>query len=107
MEEKLWQERKGLFFKPNSGYAGKGAYRGMNLTKRVFAEILQGDYVAQKLAPPGERAVACTMPKRFCSSMMCAVMCMTEKYSWSPPGCIRDRPPTFARRGEVLRWCVL
>ena len=29
----------------------------MNLTKRVFAEILQGDYVAQKLAPPGERAV--------------------------------------------------
>lgn len=57
MEETLWQERKSLFFKPNSGYGGKGAYRGANLTKRVFGEILRGDYVAQRLALPGERAV--------------------------------------------------
>lgn len=57
MEEMLWAERKNLFFKPNSGYGSKGAYRGEKLTKRVFGEILQGDYVAQKLAPPGERAV--------------------------------------------------
>ena len=57
MEEQLWTERKQWFFKPVSGYGGKGAYRGANLTKRVFAEIMQGDYVAQKLAPPGERAV--------------------------------------------------
>ncbi len=57
MDEQLWTERKQWFFKPNSGYGGKGAYRGANLTKRVFAEIMQGDYVAQKLAPPGERAV--------------------------------------------------
>ena len=34
-----------------------GAYCGEKLTKRVFADILQGGYVAQKLAPPGERAV--------------------------------------------------
>jgi len=27
------------------------------VTKRVFAEIMQGDYVAQKMAQPGERAV--------------------------------------------------
>jgi hypothetical protein len=57
MEDKLWQERKSLFFKPNSGYGSKGAYRGEKLTKRVFGEILQSDYVAQRLAPPGERAV--------------------------------------------------
>lgn len=57
MEDKLWAERKNLFFKPDSGYGSKGAYRGANLTKRVFAEILQGGYVAQILAPPGERAV--------------------------------------------------
>jgi len=57
MEETLWKDRKNLFFKPDSGYGGKGAYRGMNLTKRVFAEILHGGYVAQKLAAPGERAV--------------------------------------------------
>ena len=57
MEAALWAERKSLFFKPRSGYGSKGAYRGTNLTKRVFAEILQGGYVAQKLAPPGERAL--------------------------------------------------
>ena len=57
MEERLWSERKQLFFKPNSGYGSKGAYRGEKLTKRVFGEILQGNYVAQKLAPPAERAV--------------------------------------------------
>ncbi|MBI5753399.1 MAG: hypothetical protein HZA59_14840 [Hydrogenophilales bacterium] len=57
MEAMLWAERKQWFFKPNSGYGSKGAYRGEKLTRRVFAEILQGDYVAQKLAAPGERAV--------------------------------------------------
>jgi len=57
MEETLWAGRKDLFFKPNSGYGSKGAYRGEKMTKRVFAEILQSDYVAQKMAPPGERAV--------------------------------------------------
>ena len=58
MEAMLWQERKNLFFKPAGGYGSKGAYRGDKLTKRVFGEIMQGDYVAQRLAPPGERAVS-------------------------------------------------
>lgn len=57
MEATLWAERKQLFFKPDSGYASKGAYRGANLTHRVFDEIMQGGYVAQKLAAPGERSV--------------------------------------------------
>lgn len=57
MGEVLWAERKQWFFKPNSGYGSKGAYRGDKLTRRVFAEILQSDYVAQKMAAPGERSV--------------------------------------------------
>lgn len=52
-----WTERKQWFFKPVSGYGAKGAYRGDKLTRRVFEEILDGDYVAQKLALPGECAV--------------------------------------------------
>lgn len=55
--EQWWAERKHWFFKPVSGYGSKGAYRGEKLTKRVFEEILQSDYVAQKLALPGERKV--------------------------------------------------
>jgi hypothetical protein len=52
-----WADRKQWFFKPVSGYGGKGAYRGEKLTKRVFDEILQSEYVAQRLAVPGERKV--------------------------------------------------
>ncbi len=55
--EHLWAERKKLFFKPCSGYGSRGAYRGEKLTRRVFGEILDADYVAQQLAPPGERCV--------------------------------------------------
>lgn len=57
--ESWWADRKQWFFKPVSGYGSKGAYRGEKLTKRVFDEIMQSDYVAQRLAAPGERKV-CT-----------------------------------------------
>jgi len=53
--ETLWRQRKQLFFKPAKGYGSKAAYRGDKLTKRVFAEILEGDYVAQTLVQPSER----------------------------------------------------
>ncbi|MDD2685540.1 MAG: hypothetical protein PHY62_05230 [Gallionella sp.] len=55
MAEMLWTQRKQWFFKPVSGYGSKGAYRGEKLTKRVFAEIMQGGYIAQHLLAPGER----------------------------------------------------
>lgn len=48
----LWARRKGLFFKPVSGYGSKAAYRGDKLTKRVFEEIIAGDNIAQALVPP-------------------------------------------------------
>ena len=53
--EDLWARRKQLFFKPAAGFGGKAAYRGDKLTKRVFEEILAGDYVAQALVPPSQR----------------------------------------------------
>lgn len=53
--ERLWRERRGLFFKPCAGYGSRAAYRGDKLTQRVWQEILAGDYVAQALRPPGER----------------------------------------------------
>jgi hypothetical protein len=52
-----WDERKQWFFKPASGYGSKGAYRGDKMTKRVFEEVVHSDYVAQRLAQPGERKV--------------------------------------------------
>ncbi|MDD2928794.1 MAG: hypothetical protein PHY50_03115 [Sideroxydans sp.] len=55
--ERWWGMRKEWFFKPVSGYGSKGAYRGDKMTKRVFEEVLQADYIAQRLALPGERKV--------------------------------------------------
>jgi len=55
--EQWWQERKQWFFKPATGYGSKGSYSGAKLTRRVFEEILQGGYVAQRMAAPGERMV--------------------------------------------------
>ncbi len=55
--DSLWESRKTLFFKPFIGHGSKGVYRGDKVTKRVFAEILQGDYMAQTLAPPSETIV--------------------------------------------------
>ncbi len=55
--ESLWTERRKLFFKPTAGYGGKAAYRGDKLTRRVWTEILDGDYVAQAMVPPSERRV--------------------------------------------------
>ena len=55
--EHLWAQRRTLFFKPARGYGSKATYRGDKLTRGVWSTILAGDYVAQTIAAPGERAV--------------------------------------------------
>lgn len=55
--ERLWRNRRQLFFKPAAGYGGRAAYRGDKLTKRVWVDILAGDYIAQAIVPPGERVI--------------------------------------------------
>jgi hypothetical protein len=55
--EALWKNRRKLFFKPATGYGSKAVYRGDKLTRRVWEEVLAGEYVAQTLVPPSERAL--------------------------------------------------
>lgn len=54
----LWATRKQWFFKPHRGFGSRATYRGDKLTQRVWQEILAGDYVAQRIAPPSLRLVA-------------------------------------------------
>jgi hypothetical protein len=56
--ERLWTERRRLFFKPAAGHGSRAAYRGEKLTRRVWEEIVAGRYVAQALVPPSERRIA-------------------------------------------------
>ena len=60
--ERLWRERRRLFFKPFAGFGGRAAYRGDKLTQRVWQEILAGDYIAQALVTPGERVISSQEP---------------------------------------------
>lgn len=53
--ERLWSERRNLFFKPVAGYGGRATYRGDKMTKRVWQEVLEGDYIAQRIVAPGLR----------------------------------------------------
>lgn len=55
--EDIHARRKHLFFKPATGFGSKATYRGRNVTRRVFSEIVAGDYVAQTLVPPPSRVV--------------------------------------------------
>ena len=55
--QRLWDARRSLFFKPVAGFGSRAAYRGDKLTKRVWQDILAGDYVAQAIVAPGERRV--------------------------------------------------
>jgi thioredoxin type arsenate reductase len=54
----LWRDRRRLFFKPVAGFGSRAVYRGDKLTRRVWQDILAGGYVAQALAPAGERVIA-------------------------------------------------
>jgi len=55
--EMMWGKRRQLFFKPQNGFGSRGAFRGAKLTKKVWAQILQSQYIAQELIAPPVRAV--------------------------------------------------
>lgn len=48
----MWSQRKKWFFKPRRSHGGKAVYRGSSMSRGTFAEILQGDYLAQEMVPP-------------------------------------------------------
>ncbi len=54
-QETLWSNRKSFFFKPLNGYGGKGSYNGNGLTKKMWANILMSQYVAQEIIVPNRK----------------------------------------------------
>jgi hypothetical protein len=40
-EEQWWADRKRWFFKPAQGFGSRGSYRGDEMTRRVFAEVMK------------------------------------------------------------------
>ncbi|MBR2537316.1 MAG: hypothetical protein IKE66_14700 [Hyphomicrobium sp.] len=56
--DELWSARDQWFFKPTAGYGGKAAYRGDKITRRVWTEILNASYVAQRIVTPSTRKIS-------------------------------------------------
>ena len=55
----LWSERKKYFFKPSQSFGGKGAFKGQNISRKMFNEIYSPDFMAQELCPAGQRTFDC------------------------------------------------
>lgn len=54
-KEKLWAERKKLFFKPRFSYGGKGVYNGKSISRKAFDAISDApNYMAQETCLPGK-----------------------------------------------------
>ncbi|MBT4762853.1 MAG: hypothetical protein HOO06_14260 [Bdellovibrionaceae bacterium] len=49
--EELWAKRKKLFFKPKRSHGGKGTYRGKSISKKVFQQVIENDFLAQEFVP--------------------------------------------------------
>lgn len=54
----LWERRRQLFFKPAAGFGSRASYRGGKLTRGVWEQIGQAEYVAQEIVRPSERYIA-------------------------------------------------
>lgn len=55
--DELWTDRKRYYFKPVEGFGSRATYAGAKLTRRTWASILEGRYVAQELVAPCRRVM--------------------------------------------------
>ena len=54
--EQIWNERKNLFFKPRQSFGSKQTYRGAKISKKLFEEITNQDFIAQEYMPAPEKS---------------------------------------------------
>lgn len=94
----LWAARRGLFFKPAAGFGGRAAYRGDKLTKRVWQDILAGDYVAQAvMAPPERMAGSAGAPEKLKFDIR--TYCYDGKVQWTAARVYQGQTTNFRTPG--------
>ncbi len=49
--DEIWQQRRGLFFKPKRSHGGKSVYRGESVSRKVFERLMAEDILIQKFTP--------------------------------------------------------
>tara|TARA_B110001454_G_scaffold219182_2_gene250944 strand:- start:11618 stop:12781 length:1164 start_codon:yes stop_codon:yes gene_type:complete len=57
LKEEIWSQRKHLFFKPKNSFGSKQSYKGASVSKKVFEEVANEQFLAQELIPAPEVAM--------------------------------------------------
>ena len=105
--DRLWEQRKGLFFKPTAGFGGRAAYRGDKLTRRVWQDILDGDYVAQAVMAPSERMTGSRQaPEKRKFDIRC--YCYDGKVQWTAARVYQGQTTNFRTPGGgfAVVYCI-
>lgn len=96
--EALWERRRGLFFKPTAGFGGRAAYRGDKVTKRVWQDILDGQYVAQAIMAAPERMTGSSdAPEKRKFDIRC--YCYDGKVQWTAARLYQGQTTNFRTPG--------
>lgn len=53
-KDQIWNERKSLFIKPKTSFGSKQSYRGRTISRKLFDEILNSNFIAQQFSQPAE-----------------------------------------------------
>ncbi len=54
LREEIWAQRKHLFFKPKNSFGSKQSYKGGSISKKIFEEVANENFLAQELLPAPE-----------------------------------------------------
>lgn len=57
LKEEIWNQRKKLFFKPKNSFGSKQSYKGASVSKKVFDEVSNENFLAQELIPAPETTI--------------------------------------------------
>lgn len=53
-KDAIWQQRKNLFIKPKNSFGSKQAYKAGSVSRKVFEEVFNKNFIAQQLSVPSE-----------------------------------------------------
>ena len=72
--EQIWRDKKHLFIKPKTSFGSKQAYKAASISQKVFEDVFNERFVAQKLSVPSEIEVVYEeKPLKFRYDLRCFV----------------------------------
>jgi hypothetical protein len=72
LKDELWSQRKHLFFKPKNSFGSKQSYKGASVSRKVFEDVSNENFLAQELVPASETTIETPDgPQKFKFDLRC------------------------------------